>query len=509
MQSVLKRIGFFLAAFLVTEVDAMNLYTYDLDSLVHMSSDIVEAKLVRNYKEKNLELTEARVISVYKGKSAKGQSISLVAMDFYRAPAADGFNTAPLKEGIEVFLFLAKAHSTFDYDIPKDAEIYCTVPSGLKWVKDNGVMGFRQYSNPGPYELEKTLFGGDDFHPTAAEFGVLIGMSLRKTDLWAKRFAAEPSSKDREWLLQLLYQRPRDLDFFDRDHFAELASSRLANLHDPKTLEWVLRNFRISRQCFGILYQGFGNPEGRDFLLQKIGDEKEPMENRVQYARALREAGPVYQSVVTSRGADSPRTSGRATDGNGNYLTRLAKLASDTAKEEKLCLALLQGISIVDKTNPEMVKDKDGAVNVLSQLHAQTQSEDIRFQIENMLSGFGGEAYEKLDQKCGLILSILKEGASGRIGKNKERVLPIEYTITVLEAQKVNQIFVVFLNLANHQKTKAPFAEPQVMAEGNSGSGSRSIRIPQDLPRGSYRVYLEFDQDDQVVSVGHSFVTDL
>ena len=97
---------------------AMNLYTYDLDSLAYMSSDVVEADIVGSKPNKNFEIVQVRVTDVRKGHFTKGQTVDLIALSFFYKTGADTFNSKPLAAGDHLFLWLVKATKTFLYDIP-------------------------------------------------------------------------------------------------------------------------------------------------------------------------------------------------------------------------------------------------------------------------------------------------------------------------------------------------------------------------------------------------------
>ena len=113
--------------FMATPVCAMDQLSYDLDSLVYMSSDIVDADLGASHMDGNVGVTDATVTHVYRGQFKVGQVVKVTALDFFDIPKAS-----------HVTLFLAKAHAVFLYDIPKDADIYWPAPSGVKLLDQAG-----------------------------------------------------------------------------------------------------------------------------------------------------------------------------------------------------------------------------------------------------------------------------------------------------------------------------------------------------------------------------------
>jgi len=167
-------------------VRAMDLYSYDLDSLVYMSSDIVEGELVRNYTEYNVESAEIKVTAAFMGAFTPGQSVAVTALDFYRIQDEKmNLNSNKLQIGDKFFIFLTKAKKTFLYDIPEDAEIYWTAPSGLKLILDDKVIGFSQIENPGPYVSPTPKFEPKTPYPTPEEYRAQIQASIiKKMALW-------------------------------------------------------------------------------------------------------------------------------------------------------------------------------------------------------------------------------------------------------------------------------------------------------------------------------------
>src|ERR1700733_3566946 len=55
----------------------MDLYTYDLDSLIYMSPQIVEGKLGSEHRTNNVTVRELKISAVHKGILKAGQSIDV------------------------------------------------------------------------------------------------------------------------------------------------------------------------------------------------------------------------------------------------------------------------------------------------------------------------------------------------------------------------------------------------------------------------------------------------
>jgi hypothetical protein len=92
-------------------IQAETVYAYDLDSLVHLSTDVAEVEITRRYKANELELIDVKVTLVHKGGFKKGQSIVVLGADSYR-----GFEQAA---GTRLVLFLEPLREVHGAVIPR------------------------------------------------------------------------------------------------------------------------------------------------------------------------------------------------------------------------------------------------------------------------------------------------------------------------------------------------------------------------------------------------------
>jgi len=107
-------------------------YYYDLDSLIYMSTEVIDGTLGPN-------ADTVTVTRVHKGKFEVGDTVELEAMHGLRKGQFG--KSEEIGEGDVVTLFLVRATKRFLYDIPEDAEIYWPVPSGVKLHADGKVAG--------------------------------------------------------------------------------------------------------------------------------------------------------------------------------------------------------------------------------------------------------------------------------------------------------------------------------------------------------------------------------
>ena len=107
-------------------VRAMDMCSYDLDSLVYLSSDVVDAEPVSVPSENSADITSVKVTHVYLGHFHVGDTVKVTALGFFRIerPSKNlvvlGEGGRRIGVGDHLTLFLAKAHSVFLYDVPKN-----------------------------------------------------------------------------------------------------------------------------------------------------------------------------------------------------------------------------------------------------------------------------------------------------------------------------------------------------------------------------------------------------
>src|SRR5262249_6458725 len=153
--------------------------------------------------------------------------------------------------------------------------------------------------------------------------------SIRATNKLAGAFTVKKARANAPWLLKILAARStlpgsKPEDYPVGDYLSALASERLAQIHDPALLVQALR---LRPGAAEILNYGFGTPKGRDFLLARVSDEKEPLASRIRYAKALVTAGAVYRSTLIRSDGNWWHPVGEPDTANSGYLTRIARAA--------------------------------------------------------------------------------------------------------------------------------------------------------------------------------------
>ena len=495
--------------------EAAILFSYDLDSLVYLSTDIVEGTLVGPDERpvRNPDLVE--ISAVYKGELSPGSRIPIRGIPFCQMPAGGEFGELSLLEsGMRVILFLQPVDREFDRSAPRDA--VKLVWSGVKVLRDGRVLGFSQhYGNPGPYVLETPqAFKGHTF-PPVEEFRRQLAGSLDAMDALRERLESDAVPEDVPWLMELLQTRRSDrvpftrpILFGRRDHIAELICSRLASLHMPEVLEQGLR-LDLWYDCRWILAEGFGTPAGREFLIRRIEDANLPLEQRVRYAGILDDAGADYFS--------GPRRSSRPQEtqssGNANYIMRIARVALSERKNEQLSLELLKSLdsfarSSAQRREPAVHEDLMQAAEALVTLYGQTTSHQLKHRAEMVIARIDRKARERLGSTSGPILSAVLPNHPEMMAGGTGRTLACRFETLSLDGGGWSNASVVLHREATGDEYVLTF-DLRWDQRYPGVAGMRMLNLPADLPQGRYRVYLRFWRGDQVVSDGYPFETDL
>ena len=485
------------AAFPGLTLQAKMMYVYDLDSLIHLSTDVAEAEITRSYQANDIHLIDVKVTLVHKGGLKKGQTVAVAHTDGYQKPKKDDRNTLLLAVGDRLVLFVAGA---------KDAVIYHPLPGGMRLVQGDHVFSFSQWDNPGPYVANVETDPAKAKQLTIERFREKVRDSLRDTQEWARLVEAKQDKLDVPRLMKLLADRSQQ-SYGGRDYFTERICIRFAETHDLILLSEALPLAKEHHEI-SILQRGFATPHGRDYLLAKVNDVKEPAANRLRYSYAMREVGDVYASTFTEIRANGYRPVGEADEGNSGYITLIAKAANANRKDEALCGNLIRCIGIGQNRPAPLMADLRGAIAVLKELYDAKPSQNLRFAIEKAMADMP-EAYEKLKSPCGTFISILRavESAKYTMPEKRSLIFEYDYSSLLLSRDAEVQPSVVLV----HQGTQKRHVFPsQLKIRGRqTGGESNAVELPKDLPAGRYHVFFELSDGDKVISTGHYVAADL
>ncbi len=498
------------AVLLAPALRAQSLYVYDQESLAHLSTDVVEAEVVRAYRAHDADLIDVKVVVTHKGALPKGQTVAVAHTDSYRKAGADApWNNQRLAAGDQLVLFVARARPSDSFRIPDGAVVYAPLPGGVRLVHGEQVIGFSQWSNPGPYVARVPAVpeaGGRTIGP----FRESLRGSLRDAEAWAGLVNAPRDQLDVPGLLKLLADRSMQPPA-GRDYFTERACVHLAESHDPALLSRALAVAKGHHER-SVLHRGFGTREGRDALLARVGDADAPMPDRLRFAAALSEAGAAYRVTFTEIEVNSWRETGEVGADNSGYLTRIARVAAANGRHEELCRRLVHaldhfGQGITQNRSPALTADLRGAFAALKAFHATRPSEELQFVIERATAR-DRDAYEQLNSSCGPFVSILRPADPTKYTRPEQRslIFEYEYATTLLDRDAEVRPSVVLV----HQGTQRRHTLPtQLRIRGWSTGGGSNAVVLTDVPPGRYKVFFEVRDRERVISTGHSFIADL
>lgn len=473
--------SFLVFALLFTSVPArgMNLQFYDLDSLVYLSSQIVEGQLGGEHWTNNVTAWRFKISAVHKGNLKARQSIDVTDLDSYRVSSNSSWDNDKFKEGDRLFLFLDRAKKDFVHHIPDDAEIYWPIPSGVRLVIGEKALRFGQYHNPGPYLAILQREATNTANPTVAKLREQILESIPRTDRWKLLLERQTASADIPALLEILRDRESCVGW--EDAIASKACVHIAASRDIAALTKAL-NIRTSYQ--DILANGFRTSAGREFLFSKI-DSAAPIADRLKWIRVLNDARP-----------DSSQ---------GNF-THIARLIANPHQDPKVQNALLG----LFQTYGRWSNGKDQAF--------ERDFQEAELLLKKFLDTYGSEElkYEAhlalvrphVNSNSTLIVSIVRQADKHDVSASK---LTLKLDVNLFHAGNWNTR-VALVNSATGQKLTVKSTK-QFTCPANGWTHHHEltdeIAIPKDLPNGRYRVFYEFLQHEKVVSASHFFEANL
>jgi hypothetical protein len=486
VKNLLGAITIAAVSFANVRTQGMNQNTYDLESLVDMSPQIVEGQLGGEHRTNNVTVWQFKISTVHKGNLKAAQSIDVTALDFYAVSSNSFWGNDKLKEGDRLFLFFDRARKTFIYDIPESAEIYWPAPSGLRLIVGGKALEFFQYNNPGPYLVILAGAATNTVIPTVTKFREQIREGISRMEKWKPLLEREATAQDIPALLQILRERTRTDSrphgFFGRDLVTEKVCNRLVALHDISALTNAME---INNQASWGLSGGFDSLTGRQFLWSKIADEKQPIETRIKWASFLQKAG----------------------EGNPeeHQLKRIAELAVRPGQDPKLQATLFDNLRELQNwwrfthadNSPDAATQSgiNEAASILKSFSEKTDSEEAKYKIDLIFGEFKGE-------KEGII-SILKFGNYDA----SARRLNYHYDILVWKGTNLT-VEIIFADVITGKKWNLPVSLNAKLTDHSQSGGIKDVTLPKDLPSGRYQVFYEFLQEGKVVSTSRHFETD-
>jgi hypothetical protein len=308
-----------------------------------------------------------------------------------------------------------------------------------------------------------------------------IREAVPRCEKWKTLLDRPARNKDVPALLDILRQRvdPPGMEGFAEEFIGGQVCKRLKDLNDRDAL--------LKAACIQTdlrdLSGAFATRDGREFLLKKIRDDRDSLQERVAGA-----------NLLALQGEGSP---------DEGHLKQIAELAERPGQNEKLQIALLDSLSQLavsgrfsetgTNADAKIQKGRKEAAGILAVLAGETDSEEVKYNIDLVLPAFGYKPFSsnncllQLDRyDAGTRKLYLRCRISG--GRVRDR-MPIAFVNT-----KTDQKWTTLSNYYFH-------------GEGTESPGD--VDLPGDLPKGHYKVFYEFMENGKVQSTSHYFEVDL
>jgi len=483
---------------------------YNLDSLVYLANRIVEGEIIGS-RSLGVPVVDVRITRNLAGTGQPGETITVAAIDFFQKPEGDLERGTPLAIGDRLFLFLIPARPAFAFEVPGDGTVLMPVPSGLKLVVQEKTYSFIQRGNPGPYVADLPMRGRTVPTTSVAQLRAAIAVSLKKAQAWHEQFKAPPSPRDAAKLFALIRERREKPPTFVRDAIGETAAWRLARLGNPQLM---LEMLRIGESTFGetsAAIAGLGTPEGREVLLQRIGDSSAPVGERRMLAGMVAFVGLIYHSY-TEIISDNNLNLTRSTDNdNSSYLTRIVGLSA-TVSDEQVALALLTGIHSTGfsagLTNVEV--DLAKAMTDLTRFHKTTRSPRIRFAIESLILQRSPLDFAQLQIPSTPVLSLATLDPLESV-KVRGTIFVSREEVWVRDGSELTAIVLVLEAIDDSHTYALPVQGDglKTAKAGNSSSRGQSFILPPNIRHGKFRVFFRYQAGNMTVAESNSFETSL
>ena len=498
---------------LLPTAHAMNMPSYDLDSLVYMSTDIVIANLSEDLQHK----FTATVTETLYGSLNPGEKLDTLT------PFLTFFD--PMKDGMRVVLFLDRRPHKYDFfhsDAAKSP--FAIAPSGVYLIDEyQHVHTYYQMNNPGPYEAQ----GYRDFPhrsvstkeqdlamPSLDEMRGKIATSLVSVQTIRPLLDKAATRDDIANLIRLIDTRStnrEDCNLRTADAITERALYQIRSLNDP---ELLLRAGTLASNWESAL--SFISPSSEmrlsqaeekqftasrvKFLLYTLSDPKQDVSLRteaVQFFLDIYGFRNKKENIPTTKiPIDNPWLTSYALE-----LTSTAKAIFDddsqNAHLRSLCLQLLP----LDQ--PAIAADA-------WQVYTRAQTDELRYVIEDEFLKVSDTLFEGLHASGGDAASIVTVETLG--GCSWIAPDSIVFRASYHERKDIGDKWRLELDehpVLTNLRTKQRFVLRHISVVGGwSGGESGQSEFQLDdltgIPPGKYSLAYEINHSGKILSNGYS-----
>ena len=499
------------------DVRAMNMPSYDVVSLVYLSTDIVVADLSE---DKDHKFTATVTESLY-GSVRPGDKLDTLT------PFLQFFD--PMKDGMRVVLFLDRRPKKYNFlfsDLAKSP--FAIPPSGVYLIDEYGhVHSYFQHNNPGPYvaagfsfrpKLQEPTKEEDLKLPSLNEEEAVIAHAIGAVETVRPLLDKTATRADAPALLNLLDRSSESREHCDlrmASAISERATEQIRALNDPELL--LAAHLRAGDVDSWAAIEGFLNPPSEDaveddemvrfaagrakFLIDILADGRRELPLRLAAARILLPASA--WNHPEGGGQRVLPLDAKMLAGLAGKLRRAAQAIFEDGSQDPN----LRGLCL------EFLMDQPGIVDEARRVYARTRSNTLRFLIEEIFLVEGDAMFESLHSPSGESASIVGPAlfcgcspaySSGdvlwvewreRQDLHDRRVSPSDDTELrpVLTTLKTGQRYVI-----------AEFSE--LSGYSSDGAGQYQFRLShlEGVPAGNYSVTFEFLSKGKSLSRGYA-----
>jgi hypothetical protein len=490
----------------------MDMRTYDVTSLVYLSTDIVIADL----SEDRQHQFTATVTETLYGALHPGDKLTTLT------PFLTFFS--PMQDGMRVILFLDSRPHQYDFlykDLARSP--YAVPPSGVYLIDGYGhVHGYFQTDNPGPYVawgygsmLQRKIPTKEEdlAFPSLEEEKSLIGQAVSSVATVRPLLSKSATRGDVPALLDLIDASPTRSDHCDLREAGAIHDRVLEQLHSLKDPSVLLRMHALAGDAQDFRsYYGFVDSDDEQadnafaaarvrFLVAQLADRRNDLKTRLAAVEIL-------------RGVSS----------SGSYPHLFALTAT---KLRTVCRAIfddesqdpnLRGLCL------EFLLDQPAEVADARRVFARTRSATLRFLIEEWFLDRSDDLYETLHAPSGpaasIVLPVRSCNSSGCCFCGQE---PTDQPVFLVEYHMRKDFFHLTKGLFDveiggkhdvdggllltdiQSGRQFELKEPHLINYSNGGEvGWEKLPAPdpKDTPPGEYILSFCYKRGDAIVSIG-------
>jgi hypothetical protein len=398
-----------LCLFVLTLVSgAMNMPSYDVHSLVFMSTDIVVANLSEDAQH---NFTAVVTEPLYGSIQPNDRLETLTAFLTY---------FKPMEDGMRVILFMDRRPHTYDF-LHSDAakSPFAVPPSGVYLIDAyDHVHTYFQEMNPGPYVARGYSYIPKKTEPTKEQDLALPPLEVVKSQIAAAIKDVEPARTlldkapvpaDAPALLHLVdttSESAKDCDLRMASGIREQALERIRSLNDPALL---LEAYAVSGVSNSAIYAiefirrpGTGDDLSMftasrvQYLIHALADRQQDDAARAAAVRILLNVGSFHNGPHPGPSKVLPLDKDNELASSLTQIQALSKAIFDRRSES----AQLRGLCLqfLDLNQPDILAE-------VKHIYRHTSSSELRFAIEKTLLDVSDSLYASLNPPGGPVAS--------------------------------------------------------------------------------------------------------